>query len=474
METFDAFLGGQWVKTPQYSTITNPFDQAVIGKAGMASENQIFQALDLAQKARKTMAALPSGVRSDILKQLARALEKNVLEVTALLAQEAAKPWKYALAEVHRGIQTLDIAAEEALRIPGEWITLDRTPAGYHKEGWVKQVPAGVVIGIAPFNFPLNLALHKLAPALAAGCPIILKPASSTPLTMLWLARKMAEIIDLPQGAVSILPCDRQTGQKLVEDPRAQILSFTGSDEVGWNLKKAAGKKKTILELGGNAALWIDEAFPIEDIIPRLAEGSFAYQGQICIHTQRIFVPQKKVKDVAEALSEEAKKWEIGSPLDPKVCFSSMIHQNQAERVKHWVEEAVDGGAKMHGTLMQKGAALKPMVLSETTGEMKVNAEEIFGPVVCIHGYDRPQEAFKAINASRFGLQAGVYTDRISILNMAFSDIEVGGIIHNDIPGFRVDQMPYGGVKDSGLGREGVRYAMMDYMEPKLLVKSTL
>ena len=474
MEKYDLFLGGEWVKPAYVADISSPFDQSLVGKAGFADQSHIEKALSLAVSARKEMAAMPSAERSFILKQLAESVKKEKTALAHIVAMEAAKPWKYALAEVERGIQTIEIAAEEALRWPGDFLSLDRTPAGFQKEGWLKHVPAGIVIGIAPFNFPLNLALHKLAPAIAAGCPIILKPASATPLSMLWIAQKLSTSNILPKGAVSILPCDRALGQMLVEDPRAHILSFTGSDEVGWALKKAAGKKKTILELGGNAAVWIAPEFEMDQIIDRLAEGSFAYQGQVCIHTQRIYVPHHKVKWLADALAAQIPHWKYGSPVDPDIRFSAMINAQQALRVKTWVQEALDLGAKLHGDLVQSGSRMMPAILTQTHENMRVNSEELFGPVVCIHGYDEPQHAFNAINAGRFGLQAGVFTDRISLLNQAFSEIEAGGIIHNDIPGFRVDQMPYGGVKDSGMGREGVRYAMVDYLEPKLLVKSNL
>lgn len=472
MKTFKYLLANRLVSGTIRKKIHAPYSGEAIAEVFFASESEIETALDTAEKARRPFHETPSAQRSIWLHHLAEKLENHRDEATRLLALEAAKPIKYAAAEIERGIQTLRVAAEEALRIPGERVTLDRTTPGYGREGWLKYFPAGTVIGISPFNFPLNLALHKLAPAIAAGCPIILKPASATPLSMLLLAEFIAELDDMPEGSVSILPCSRELGEKMVTDSRPAVLSFTGSDVVGWALKAKAGRKKVVVELGGNAALAIDFDYDWRSTLPLLAEGAFAYQGQVCIHTQRIYVPENLIEEVSEALAAEAKKRIPEDPLNSNAQFSCMIDEANAIRVESWVQEAVEAGAKMHGALKREGNKLWPLVLSGTNNSMKIHSEEVFGPVVCVNGYKSLEEAIELINDSRFGLQAGIFTDSVRFMDMAFDRLEVGGIILNGIPGFRVDQMPYGGVKDSGLGREGLRHAMLDYMEPRLLVKN--
>jgi glyceraldehyde-3-phosphate dehydrogenase (NADP+) len=375
----------------------------------------------------------------------------------------------YALGEIDRSSQTFLIAAEESKRLPREYIGLDWTPGGKDKEGSVKYFPVGLVAGISPFNFPMNLAAHKIAPAIAAGCPIIVKPASSTPLSTLELAHILDET-SLPKGALSIIPMDRTTGMKLVIDERFKLLSFTGSPDVGWNMKKEAGKKKVVLELGGNAGVIVSGSADIDFAVKRCIFGGFAYSGQVCIHAQRIFVERKIVDEFLEKFVVSAYSLKSGDPLNPGTQISVMIDEPNAIRVEDWIREAVSNGAKILCGGKRKGAFFEPTVLTNTEKSMKVNRCEVFGPVVTIEPYTALQDAVHMVNDTNFGLQAGVFTRNMSEINYAFDNLEVGGVIINDVPTFRVDHMPYGGIKDSGLGREGIKYAIMDMMEPKILV----
>jgi glyceraldehyde-3-phosphate dehydrogenase (NADP+) len=354
--------------------------------------------------------------------------------------------------------------------LPKEYISLDWTPAGEHKEGFVKYFPIGIVAGIAPFNFPMNLAVHKIAPAIAAGCPIILKPASATPLSTLELARIIDET-EWPKGAVSVLPMDRVAGNQLVTEKRFSLLSFTGSPEVGWEMKKNAGKKKVVLELGGNAGVIVARTAELDDALKKCLVGGFAYSGQICIHAQRLFVHSSLFSTFIQRFTEMVKALKNGAPEDNSTDVSVMIDEENAKRVESWVNEAVAAGAKVLCGGRRDKSFFYPTLITGTTGEMKVNAEEVFGPVVIVETFDHFTDAIAMMNNTRFGLQAGVFTNDASEIDAAFNGIQTGGVIINDVPTFRVDHMPYGGVKDSGLGREGVKYAIHDMLEARILVK---
>ena len=351
-------------------------------------------------------------------------------------------------------------------------MSLDWTPGGKDKEGLVKYFPVGLVAGISPFNFPMNLAAHKIAPAIAAGCPIIVKPASATPLSTLELA-KIIDETSLPKGALSVIPMDRTTGMKLVTDERFKLLTFTGSPEVGWRMKKDAGKKKVVLELGGNAGVIVCGSADIDFAVKRCIFGGFAYSGQICIHAQRIFVERRIFDEFLEKFAVSAQSLRFGDPLKPETQISVMIDEPNAKRVEDWVREATSGGAKTVCGGKREGAFCEPTVLTNTKKSMKVNCLEVFGPVVTIEPYTTIEEAVHMVNDTNFGLQAGIFTHNMNEINYAFMNLEVGGVIVNDVPTFRVDHMPYGGIKDSGLGREGLKYAIMDMMEPKILVTDT-
>lgn len=470
MQEFEIYAAGKFIKTGNVLDVRNPFTGEVFAQTYKADESILNEAIEKAREVRPQLAALPSYIRYEILLQISNELKKQKKELALQLCHESGKPLKYAVAEMDRAIQTFLVAAEESKRLPKEYISLDWTPTGEGKEGIIKYFPIGIVAGISPFNFPINLAVHKIAPAIAAGCPIILKPASPTPLSTLSLAR----IIDgtsLPKGAVSILPMDRTTGNMLVTDERIQLLSFTGSPIVGWEMKRNAGKKKTVLELGGNAGVIVSDKADVKHAVKRCLVGGFAYSGQVCIHAQRIYV-QKEVFDIFIGKFISATESMMkGDPELPETDMSVMIDEENAIRVEEWIHEAVLQGAKILTGGTRSNSMVKPTVLTNTTASMKVNCEEVFGPVVVIEPYDKFEEAIDLMNRSRFGLQAGVFTTDIHEADEAFNKLNVGGVIINDVPTFRVDHMPYGGNKDSGQGREGVKYAILDMMEARIMVK---
>ena len=470
-QIFKIYCAGKFISSPVTHSVTNPFDKSLVANTFLAGEPELEMALSAAGIVEEELAVVPSYLRYKILMQISEELLSLRQQFAELITLESGKPIRYALAEVDRSVQTFIVAAEESKRLPSEYMSIDWTPAGSGKEGIVKYFPVGIVAGIAPFNFPLNLAVHKIAPAIASGCPIIVKPSSLTPLTTLMLA----QIIDhtaLPKGAVSILPMDRQTGNKLVTDERISLLSFTGSPEVGWKMKRDAGNKKVILELGGNAGVIISHGTDLEAAAAKCVAGGFAYSGQVCIHTQRIYVLRDLFEAFAKSFVEKVKILNPGNPMDPKTDMAVMIDEANAQRVENWIKEAVAGGATILTGGQRADNFMQPTVLTGSQEQMQVCAGEVFGPVVVIEPVANFIEAVNRINSGRFGLQAGVFTDSINEMNIAFNKLNVGGVIINDVPTFRVDHMPYGGIKDSGSGREGVKYAIMDMMEPRLLVKN--
>jgi len=471
MSVFKIYAGGKFVTTDKDLNVENPYNGEVIAKTYLGDEELLEEAVQKAESVAEPMKEFPSYKKYEVLTEIASALKENRDDFAKLLCLESAKPMKYALGEINRAIQTFTIAAEESKRLPKEYLDLDWTPAGEKKEGIVRYFPVGLVAGISPFNFPMNLAVHKIAPAIAAGCPILLKPSTSTPLSTL----KLAQIIDktdLPKGAVSIIPMDRKTGNMLVTDPRFKLLTFTGSPAVGWKMKRDAGKKKVVLELGGNAGVIVTDSADMDLAVKKCIVGGFAYSGQVCIHAQRIYVHSSVFEEFAEKYIRETQKLKVGDPVDPGTDISSMIDEANAVRIQNWVDEAVEGGAKILTGGKRNGTYFPPTVLSETHKDMKVCSLEVFGPVVTLESYDDFKDAVRYVNDGRFGLQAGVFTNEIEKMNFAFRNLEVGGVIINDVPTFRVDHMPYGGVKDSGLGREGIKYSILDMMEPRILVKN--
>ncbi|GKS59775.1 aldehyde dehydrogenase [Nitrospira sp.] len=415
------------------------------------------------------MARLPGHARASACTAIASGLRERQEEFAALMVAEAGKPISDARREVARAIQTLVVAAEEAKRLGGEVVPLDWTPGMERYLGMVRRVPVGPVLGITPFNFPLNLVVHKVAPALAAGNAILIKPAPQTPLTALLLGEVVREV-GLPAGALNVLPCDNQLAQTLVEDPRFKVLSFTGSAPVGWMLKNKAGKKRVLLELGGNAGVIVEPDADLEVVAERCAVGGYGYAGQTCISVQRIFVHESVRERFVDMFVSKVRALKSGDPTKDETAIGPVINEAAAVRIESWIQEARDQGARVLLGGARQGTVVQASVLTDVDPSMKVSCEEVFGPVVAITPYRVFEEALEAINQSPYGLQAGIFTRNVNRIFQAFRELEVGAVLANEIPTFRADHMPYGGVKDSGLGREGVRYAMEEMTEPRLLV----
>lgn len=470
MKEYALLIGDKKVVTSEHLNVLDPYNNDVVGKTYLAGKDELDLAIQSTQAIQQELWALPTHIRANALEQISNELHERREELAKLLAAECAKPLKYALGEIDRAVQTFKIASEEAKRLPSEVMQLDTTPAGENREGIVKYFPVGLVAGIAPFNFPMNLVAHKIAPAIAAGCPIILKPASSTPLSSLELAR-IVDKTALPKGAVTVLPMDRETGNQLVTDERFKLLTFTGSPAVGWKMKAQAGKKRVVLELGGNAGVIISKGTDLDKALPRLLVGAFAYSGQVCIHAQRFYVHRSLFDAFCEKMKAGAEQLKWGNPLDATTDITAMIDEANTHRMTEWLREATDAGAKVVSGGFEKDGIFAPTILTNVKNELRVCSEEVFGPIITVEAFDEFEQAIDMLNDSKFGLQAGVYTDSITEMNLAFEKIECGGIIINDVPTFRVDQMPYGGIKDSGFGREGLKYSILDMMEPRILVK---
>ena len=470
MKNYKIYCGGKFIETTKSLEVINPFTNKVFATTYLADKSDLNKAIQKAEDIRQEMQNLSSYKRYTALMYISNTLNERIDEFAELLCLESGKPMIYSKGEIARSVETFKIAAEESKRLPGEVMSLDWTPAGEGKHGVVRYFPVGLVAGISPFNFPMNLAVHKIAPAIAAGCPIILKPSTNTPLSTLALS-KIIDETDLPKGAVSILPMDRATGNQLVTDDRFKLLSFTGSPYVGWMMKAEAGRKKVVLELGGNAGLIITKTANLKIAVKKAVIGGFAYSGQVCIHAQRIYVAKEIFSEFSKLFIEQVKTLKLGDPISMETEISAMIDENNAKRIEGWVNEAVQEGAKIICGGNRNGTYYEPTVLVDTKPKMKVCALEVFGPVVTLEPFDDFKTAVEEVNNSEFGLQAGIFTNQIDEMDYAYNHLEVGGVIINDAPIFRVDHMPYGGVKDSGLGREGLKYAIQDMMEAKILVR---
>jgi len=471
MEEYKIYCGGKFITTATPLYVENPFSQEVFAKTYLASSTNLETAIKKALEVQEGMRTIPSYKRYEALSYISRTLKDKVDYFAEILSKESGKPIIYAKGEIMRSVETFKIAAEESKRLPGEVMSLDWTPAGEGKHGVVRYFPIGLVAGISPFNFRMNLAVHKIAPALAAGCPIILKPSTNTPLSTLALA-KIIDETELPKGVVSILPMDRITGNQLVTDDRFKLLSFTGSPHVGWMMKAQSGKKKVVLELGGNAGLIITKTADLDIAVKKAVIGGFAYSGQVCIHAQRIYVAKEIFDEFKQRFIQKVESLKLGNPMEADTEISAMIDEANALRIESWVNEALEDGAQVICGGKRNGTYYTPTVLIDTKPKMKVCALEVFGPVVTLEPFDDFKQAVAEVNDSEFGLQAGIFTNQIDEMDYAFNKLDVGGVIINDAPIFRVDHMPYGGVKDSGLGREGLKYAIQDMMEAKILVRS--
>ena len=462
-------LAGELVERAQRWEIRSPWSGEVVGTASVGNAEDVRAAIDAACRAAPEARRMPAHARAEVIGRIRSGIEARRDELTRLLAQEAGKPITAARAEVTRLLATFQDGIDESKRLEGELLPLDAVPAGTGRTGLVRRFPLAPITAITPFNFPLNLAAHKLAPAIACGATIVLKPPPQDPLTSLVLGEIIADA-GYPKGAVSIVPCSVDDAAPLIDDPRIRMITFTGSARAGWGIRARAVGKKVTLELGGNAAAIIEPDADLEHAVRRCATGGFGYAGQSCISVQRIIVHADVAQRFTEMLVAQVGRLRAGDPMDEATDVGPMIDEANARRAETWVEEAVVGGARVAVGGRRSGAVLDATVLLDTTAPMKVNAEEIFAPVVTVRTYDTFDEALALANDSPYGLQAGLFTFDVRRIMRAFEELEVGGIIVNDVPTWRVDQMPYGGVKMSGLGREGVRYAIEDMTEPRLLV----
>jgi acyl-CoA reductase-like NAD-dependent aldehyde dehydrogenase len=463
------YLSGKWVEGGTPVEIHAPYDGTPLAQVFQGTRDHAERAIQSAVRAFGSTRRLPAFERQRVLRSIARQITTRKEEFARTLAQESGKPIKQARTEVERGIFTFTVAAEETTRIPGEYIPLDWQQFTSGRWGIVRRFPVGPVAGITPFNFPLNLVAHKVAPAIATGCPIILKPAPQTPLTAFLLAETV-EQAGLPDGAFNVLPLSNEDASLLVTDERIKLISFTGSAPVGWGIKRHAGKKKVVLELGGNAGVIVHGDSDLAWAAERCVTGGFSYAGQTCISVQRILVERPAFTKFRDLLLAGVSKLKVGDPMDDTTDLGPLIRESDAIRATQWVQEAVQDGATLLCGGKRHGSVMEPTVLTGTRPDMKVNCEEIFGPVVTLEAYDDFAQALRLVNESPYGLQAGVFTRDAARIFQAFEELEVGGVIAGDVPSFRIDHMPYGGVKDSGLGREGLRYAIEDMTEPRLLV----
>ena len=470
---YPIYVAGEWQTSGDPLEVRSPYSAELIGTTYQASRDQLEQAIVAAEQAFAVTRRMPTYERVTILQKLAAGLKARRDEFAQMIAAEAGKPIRDAEVETDRGVFTLETAAEEAKRLEGEVIPLDLIASSKGRTGIVRRFPVGPIAGISPFNFPLNLALHKIGPALAAGNTIVLKPPSRDPLTMLLFAELLDEA-GVPKGAVSIMPMSREVGDVLVEDPRFKVLSFTGSPDVGWQMKQRAGMKKVILELGGNAGVIVDSESDLDFAVSRVRVGAFAYSGQTCISVQRVFVLADVYEEFRDKLVDAVQAIKLGDPLARETDLGPMIDEKAVLRTQAWIDQATAGGARVLTGGTAQGALFAPTIIENADPENYVCAKEAFAPLVTLAPVDSFGEAIRQINDSAYGLQAGVFTNSLEKALAAHENIEVGGVIINDIPSYRIDHMPYGGVKASGLGREGLKYAIEDMTEPRLMVLNRL
>jgi glyceraldehyde-3-phosphate dehydrogenase (NADP+) len=462
-------IGNQWRRTSATAVIRNPYNGQSVADVCLAGKAEADEAVAAAVAAAPAMRALPAHARAAALMKIAGLLAAKQDDVSRTMTAESGKPITDARREVGRAVQTFTIAAEEARRLGGDVIPMDLTPGMERYLSLSRRVPVGPVLGITPFNFPLNLVAHKVAPCLAAGNPMVLKPAPQTPLTSLLLAEMILEA-GLPVGALNVVPCENAVAEQMVTDERFKVVSFTGSAAVGWMLKARSGKKRVLLELGGNAGVILEPDGDVELAAQRCAVGGYAYSGQTCISVQRIFAHASVYDRFVDSFVAKVKALPTGDPAQEATVIGPLIDEAAAKRVEQWIQEAVAQGARLLTGGRRSGAVVEATVLADVQPSMKVSCREIFGPVVTVSRYGDFSAALASLNDSDYGLQAGVFTQNIDRIFHAYRDLDVGAVLANEVPTFRAEHMPYGGVKDSGLGREGVRYAIEEMTELKLLV----
>jgi acyl-CoA reductase-like NAD-dependent aldehyde dehydrogenase len=462
------FAAGEWIATGDVHQILSPHTGDVVARVHRARPGDVESAIASALKAAPAMGSLPAWRRAGILHAIGDGIASRRDELARILALEAGKPLKAGRAEADRAAFTFHTGAEEALRQGGELLRLDWAPWGDDRIGITRRFPLGPVAAITPFNFPLNLVAHKIAPSIAAGNTMVLKPASQTPGPALVLA-ELAAAAGLPAGALSVLPASPRAAEPLVTDERLKMITFTGSASVGWDIRRRAGRKRVALELGGNAAVVVHGDADLARAAERIVFGGFGYSGQSCISVQRIFVQKRVHGDFLSELLPRVAALKPGDPLDEATDIGPLITTGDAERAQRWIEEAVAAGARVLIGGGRQGAILAPTVLDGVSPSMKVSCEEVFAPVVAVSAYETLDEALDRVNDTRYGLQAGIFTRDAPSIWKAYERLEVGGLMVDDVPTYRIDHMPYGGVKESGTGREGLRYAIEEMTEPRLL-----
>lgn len=450
--------------------IHNPFDGTIVGTIPELTESQVKNALQTAADFKAEFAQMPAYEKAGILTRTAAIIEREAEELATLIVRESGKPLRYARGEVRRAVETFTFAADEARRLRGETIPMDAASGGIGKVGYYIRVPIGVVAAITPFNFPLNLVAHKVAPAIAAGCPILLKPAPATPLTAIRLMEIMREA-GLAPAAFQVLTGDADVGKWLTTDDRVDMISFTGSPAVAHQISKVSGLRRTTFELGGNAAVIVDEGTPITDaLVDRLLVGGFAYSGQVCISVQRMYIHRSLYETLKERLVARTEQLVTGNPSDDHTEIGPLISEAAAERIEAWVQEGVSEGATLLCGGTRNGNFFQPALMENVPEHLNLMCSEVFGPVAMLVPYDDFSEAIAQTNDSEYGLQAGVYTPNLTKAMQAVRELHVGGVILNDVPTFRVDHMPYGGSKNSGVGREGPQFAVQDMTEIRMVV----
>ena len=461
-------VAGDEVETGETYEVRSPYDEAAVAVVHRAGPTDVERAIACAVEAFETTRRLPSWQREQVLASVAAGIVARREDLARTIALEAGKPIRTARVEVDRAAFTFSVAAEESKRIYGEIVPLDWLPGNEGREALIRRVPLGPVTGITPFNFPLNLVAHKVAPSLAAGNPILLRPATQTPCSSLALGRILLEA-GWPEKAIAVLPCSTGTARPLVEDDRIKLLTFTGSPAVGWALKARAARKRVTLELGGNAAVIVNHDADLAYAAERVAWGGFAYAGQTCISVQRVYVHDEIYDTFARELVRRVEALAVGDPLDEATDVGPVIDGSNAERIEEWLEEAQAAGATVLTGGQREGNLWRPTVVEGAPEDARMSCEELFAPFVGLHRFVDVREAIDAAARSEFGLQAGLFTSDMRVVDDAFDRIDVGGLMVNDVSTFRIDHMPYGGVKSSGLGREGLRYAIEEMTELKLL-----
>lgn len=467
------YIGGAWRTSGHVREVRNPYDQHVAGEVCQASATDVGDAITAAAGAFAETKKLSSFQRAEILSFISRRLSERREEFGRLITEETGKPIFLSRSEVDRSIFTFSIAAEEARRIEGTVLPLDLNAGSPGRFGIVRRFPLGPVGAITPFNFPLNLVSHKVAPSIAVGNPLVLKPSSSAPLTALLLARIVDES-SLPKGGLNVVPCLGSQAAQLYTDERIKLVTFTGSPAIGWPIKSQAGKKRVVLELGGNAGVIVEADADLDLALSKILAGGFANAGQSCISVQRVYIQTAIWKEFLPRLVEGAKEIPMGDPWNDATVVGPMITEQAAEQVEEWIAEAVAAGARILCGGNRNGAMFQPTILAEVRPDMNVSCKEVFAPVLIVEEYKSFPDALDRVNNSDFGLQAGLFTRNFQNVFKAYEELEVGGVVVNDVPTYRIDHMPYGGVKDSGFGREGVRYAMEEMTELKLLAVNPL